>query len=80
LQKGFKLGFSELRKFFKIWVHEKEIAHELCMLNIMRHLKSNDPFCKIIFKKKVKALINDNSANKKSHTRSVNDETPYASK
>lgn len=55
-QKGFKLGFSELRKFFKIFVSEKTFVHELCMLNVMRHLKSTDPFCKIIFQKKRAAL------------------------
>jgi len=52
------------------------------MLNVMRHLKSNDPFCKIIFKRKRKGLVNDNSAAKRSRSRSLsaNDETPYASK
>jgi len=79
-QKEFKLGFSELRKFFKIWVPEKVIVHELCMLNVMRHLKSNDPFSKIIFKKKRKGLNNnDNSAAKRSRSRSADDETPYGS-
>lgn len=73
-QKEFRLGFSELRKFFKVWVPEKVIVHELCMLNVMRHLKSNDPFSKIIFKKKRKGLgNNDNSAAKRSRSRSAND-------
>jgi hypothetical protein len=48
----------------------------------MRHLKSNDPFCRIIFQRKRKNLINDKSQGRRSvsHSFSANDDTPYGSK
>jgi hypothetical protein len=49
----------------------------------MRHLKSNDPFCRIIFQRKRKNLINDDKSRGRrsvSHSFSVNDDTPYGSK
>lgn len=50
--KSFELGFHELRKFLEIWLSSKEIIHEFYLLNVMRHLKSNTPFERIVFKNK----------------------------
>ena len=49
--RGFNgLGFHELRKFLELWVSSKEIIHEFYLLNVKRHIKSEHPFDKIVFK------------------------------
>ena len=50
--KSHELGFHELRKFLELWLSSKEIIHEFYLLNVMRHLKSSQPFEKIVWKNK----------------------------
>lgn len=44
------LTFHELRKFLELWVSSKEIIHEFYLLNVKRHIKSDHPFERIVFK------------------------------
>lgn len=62
------LGFHELRKFLELWLSSKEISHEFYLLNVMRHLKSDNPFERIVYKNKTTARGSSGSAKKRAYS------------